>query len=140
MATRLSGLLLVLLGLSACAQNRIDSLPANVIWQLADFAGSAVVEGSRVTVEVDPAGTKLVGFTGCNYYTATLGGTFEMPRVGVIGLTKRACLSDELNAQERRFVELLRKASRIHTRGDEVLVVDTEAGALVFERLEKVDR
>jgi heat shock protein HslJ len=140
MASRLILTLLCGIGLSACAGNQIETLPKDNLWVLVDLAGVPAVEGSLLTLEIDRAGGRLIGSTGCNRYTASFAGGYESPHIGVIGMTKRACINDDLRKQERRFAELVRKIKRMATRGENVLILETVEGEMKFERTEVADR
>ena len=140
MAARLTLAALAGMALAACAANPVDSLVADTEWLLVDLAGRAPVADSRVTLSVEPDASRLSGFTGCNRYSATASGTFEALEVGIIGLTKRACLGDALNKQESRFIKALRGTTRVRTRGRDTLMLETAAGTLVFERIQRVER
>ncbi len=52
-----------------------------------------------VTLEVDADGRGFAGSTGCNRFTGEAGGTSADLDLGVLALTRRACMGDEANAE-----------------------------------------
>jgi heat shock protein HslJ len=53
----------------------------------------------EVTLEVDEDGRGFAGSTGCNRFSGEAGGTADDLDLGVLALTRRACMGDEANAE-----------------------------------------
>lgn len=53
----------------------------------------------EVTLEIDEDGRGFAGSTGCNRFTGEAGGTAGNLDLGVLALTRRACMGDEANAE-----------------------------------------
>ena len=140
MAARLIVASLFIMTLSSCAADQLGALPDKSLWRLTNLADFPPVVDAQVSLEINRTDAQLTGSTGCNRYSASFSGDFENPRVGAIGMTKRACISEKRREQERRFIQALRCTARIHTQGVDRLVVETDKGSLMFERIEMVDR
>ncbi len=95
-----------------------------------------LIEGSIVSVSFDPSG-KLAGNASVNRFSGTyrfdVDGRLEWPRAG-FALTKMAG-SAPLMAQERKFLETLRRTTKYHVE-EQQLVLQNQSGttALTFAR------
>ena len=107
---------------------------AGTEWQLVSLGppGSEenVVAGTTPTASFGEDG-RVVGNTGCNGY----GGTYEVRgdtiSIGRLVSTRRACLDQNANEQERRFLAALEAASRFRLSSDR-LTIFAERGRSVL--------
>ena len=103
-------------------------------WQLVSLgppnAEENVVAGTTPTANFGEDG-RVVGNTGCNGY----GGTYEVRgdtiSIGRLVSTRRACLDQNANEQERRFLAALEAASRFRLSSDR-LTIFAERGRTVL--------
>lgn len=95
-------------------------------WQLVSLGPSGtetrVVPGTTVTAKFGQDG-RVGGSTGCNTY----GGSYEVRgeniSIGRLISTKRACLDQNANEQERRFLEALEAANRFRITSDRLTII-----------------
>lgn len=92
------------------------------------------VPGTQLTIVFDPDGT-VSGDTGCNIFRGPYTLTGETIQFGNLIVTRRACLSDESNAQEQAFLAALTASTRVeHAAGRVTLRNDAGATQLVLAR------
>ena len=128
-------LLLFLLASPALVQGQ-RSL-AGTEWRLVSFGPSGseaeVVQGTTVTMNLGEDG-RVGGSTGCNSY----GGTYEVRgdtiSFGRLVSTRRACLDQNANEQERRFLAALEGANRFRLSSDR-LTIFSDRGRTVLNFL-----
>lgn len=116
-------LLLLLVAVPTLVQGQ-RSLPGTE-WRLVSFGppGSEadVVQGTTVTANFGEDG-RVGGSTGCNSY----GGTYEVRgdtiSFGRLVSTRRACLDQNANEQERRFLAALEAANRFRLTSDRLSI------------------
>jgi heat shock protein HslJ len=116
-------LLLLLIVVPAVVQGQRD-LPGTE-WRLVSLGPSGaeadVVQGTTVTIKFGEDG-RAGGSTGCNTY----GGTYEVRgdaiAFGRLVSTRRACLDQNANEQERRFLAALEAASRFRLSSDRLTI------------------
>ena len=126
--------LLLLIAVPAIVQGQ--SGLAGTEWRLVSFGPSGaevdVVQGTTVTANFGEDG-RVGGSTGCNNY----GGTYEVRgdtiSFGRLISTRRACLDQNANEQERRFLAALEAASRFRLSGGRLTIFsDRGRSALNF--------
>lgn len=108
---------------------------AGTEWRLVSLGPSGaetdVVQGTTVTIRFGEDG-RAGGSTGCNSY----GGTYEVRgdtiSFGRLISTKRACLDQNANEQERRFLAALEAANRFRVSGDRLTISDRGRTVLNF--------
>jgi heat shock protein HslJ len=88
-----------------------------------------------VTLDVDPAGTRISGSTGCNLYRAILRlSPGELAVTGPALMTQRACAAN-LMVQEVEFIDALLRSSGYELDGNELTLIDAGGKPLlVFVR------
>lgn len=107
-------------------------------WKLVSLGGEPVVADSLVTITFDDEG-RAMGSSGCNQYSTTYETDGDSIRFGVGVSTLRACLSDELNAQEAAYLAALGSAVRYILRDDTLIIEYGDGETLVFNRLLSLD-
>jgi uncharacterized protein (TIGR02246 family) len=117
---------------SPSGENRL----ANTQWRLASFGRSGsespAVEGTSVTLEFGADG-RAGGSGGCNSYRGNYQVRNDRLSFGQIISTKKACVDERANQQERRYFQALGSAARFElTDGRLVIFHDGERGALNF--------
>ncbi len=131
---------LALLSLASLAQSQTLSTDQRVLtgseWRLASFGAagseSSLVAGTTVTLKFGEDG-RASGSTGCNSY----GGTYQVRgdniSFGRLISTKRACLDQNANQQESRFLSALESANRFRISANRLtLLSDRGRNALNF--------
>lgn len=107
-----------------------QQLEAGRSWTLAgasDAGLQSVAEVAGIFIEVQEG--RLVGYAGCNRFSAPLTrGEGTAIQLGAAVATKRACVSDALNAAEQRFLETL-TAVRSFELNEQGLSLSTADGA-----------
>lgn len=107
-----------------------QQLEAGRSWTLAgasDGSLQSVAEAAGIFIEVQDA--RLVGYAGCNRFSAPLTrGEGTAIQLGAAVATKRACVSDALNAAEQRFLETLTAVRRFEL-SEQGLSLSTADGA-----------
>ncbi len=79
-------------------------------WVAEDITGHGVIDDSRVTLEIDPAG-RISGRGGCNRYGGAAKIADGAIAIGPVAATQMAC-AEALMAQEQRLFEALNTAER----------------------------
>jgi heat shock protein HslJ len=93
------------------------------------------VGSTPISLEVDPAGTRVSGSTGCNLYRAilnngTAGPSFQAPAL----MTAKACAAP-LMVQEVEFIDSLLRTRSYQVLGNELTLLDAAGNAvMVFAR------
>lgn len=113
-----------------------DTNPASPIgpeWRLIELNGVPSIEpegDSRPHIRLLAEGTRLTGFTGCNNFNGqfTQDGT-GLRVTGPLAMTRRACLEQNLNAQEQRFAAALEAMTR-YTISEDILTIYGPDGRL----------
>jgi heat shock protein HslJ len=115
-------LLVLLIAVPAVVQTQTL---AGTEWRLVSLGPSGaetdVVAGTTVTAKFGEDG-RVGGSTGCNNY----GGTYEVRgdaiSIGRLISTKRACLDQNANEQERRFLGALEAANSFRLTSDRLII------------------
>lgn len=100
------------------------------VWHAEAIAGRDVVDGSTVTLKIE--GGRVSGKAGCNGYGGPVEIHGDRVKFGAIFSTKMACLSNGVMEQEQRYLNVLQSATRGEIRGDGVLIISGDGGALEF--------
>lgn len=105
-------------------------------WRLASLGPSGaetdIVQGTTVTAKFGEDG-RVGGSTGCNSYGGTYRVRGETISFGRLISTKRACLDQNANEQERRFLAALEAANRFRLSEDRLTIfADRARTALNF--------
>lgn len=108
----------------------------NTDWALEEIDGSPVIDRVQSTIRFQ-ANERVIGWGGCNRYSANFSSGFQYFKVGPIISTRRVC-PPVVMEQEERFFTALQKSRSIRMEGAH-LVIDSEATAkpLKFGRLKK---
>jgi len=101
-------------------------------WVVEEFAGAAVVEGSRMTLNFRADG-RLSGRSSCNEYAAAYSLTGEGLAVSNAARTKKLC-EPSLMRQEEAFLELLTNVMRFTLSSDGALVLHAGDGRAMTAR------
>jgi putative lipoprotein len=105
-------------------------------WVLEEIDGSPVIDRVQSTIRFQ-ANERIVGWGGCNRYSANFRSGSKFFIVGPIASTRRIC-PPVVMEQEQRFFAVLQKSSSIRMEGAN-LVIDSEATEkpLKFGRLKE---
>lgn len=90
-------------------------------WQLVAIDGTPAVDGTLVTLSFNADGS-LNGDSGCNLYRSTYTVEGSALTVDPVLSTRRACLSDELNAQETALLAALEAATSYTLRPGQLFI------------------
>jgi heat shock protein HslJ len=106
----------------------------NTDWALEEIDGNPVIDRVQSTIRFQ-ANERIVGWGGCNRYSANFSSGFKYFKVGPITSTRRVC-PPVVMEQEERFFTALQKSRSIRMEGA-YLLIDSEATAkpLKFGRL-----
>ena len=111
-----------------------QQLEAGRSWTLAgasDAGLQSVAEAAGIFIEVQDG--RLVGYAGCNRFSAPLTrGEGTDIQLGATVATKRACVSDALNAAEQRFLETLTAVRRFELSEQGLSLSTAEGASLSF--------
>lgn len=138
-----SKVLLIIIALflmAACSQTKRLRMGVeefqNTDWALVEIDGSPVKDRVLSTIRFQ-ANERIVGWGGCNRYSANFRSGFKYFEVGPITSTRRTCPAVVMD-QEERFFTVLQKSHSIRMEGTH-LVIDSEATQkpLKFGRLKK---
>jgi putative lipoprotein len=103
-----------------------------VEWVVEDLNGGGIIDRSRATL-VFGADGRLSGRASCNTYTAEYAASGDTVRVSNVAGTARAC-APSLMAQEQRFYDALKAATRFEFRADGALVLHAGDGRRILAR------
>lgn len=107
------------------ADEQLVFVPAPVLegsqWQLVAIDGTPAVDGTLVTLSFHADGS-LNGDSGCNLYRSTYTVEGSALTVGPVLSTRRACLSDDLSAQETALLAALEAATGYTLRPDHLFI------------------
>ena len=108
----------------------------NTDWVLEEIDGRPVIDRVQSTIRFQ-ANERIVGWGGCNRYSANFRSGSKFFEVGPIASTKRTC-PPVVMEQEERFFAVLQKSSSVRMEGAN-LVIDSEATVkpMKFGRLKK---
>ena len=140
MKSRVLLIIFTLFLIVACSQTkklRMDVDEFNSTdWVLEEIDGSPVIDRVQSTIRFQ-ANERIVGWGGCNRYSANFNSGIKFFEVGPIASTRRIC-PPVVMAQEERFFTALQKSRSIRMEGA-YLLIDSEATAmpLKFGRLKK---
>ena len=94
-------------------------------WRLVSLGPSGaeadVIQGTTVTARFGEDG-RVSGSTGCNSYSGTYEVRGETISFGRLISTRRACLDQNANEQERRFLAALEAANRFRLAGERLTI------------------
>ena len=103
-------------------------------WRLVSLgpAGSEneVVPGTTVTLSFGEDG-RASGSTGCNSYSGTYEVRGDSLSFGRLVSTRRACLDQNANQQEQRFLSLLESANRFRLASDRLTILSERARSVL---------
>ncbi|MEO0997045.1 MAG: META domain-containing protein [Pseudomonadota bacterium] len=103
-------------------------------WRLESLGETAVLDGTEITLTFG-ADNSLAGSAGCNRFNAAYRRDGESLYVSALALTRMACPTPGVMAQEQRFVELLEAALRVgEADGRLTIVSETGPTTLTFVR------
>lgn len=120
----------LLVGAPALAQTPEPVQVLDVAWTLTRLDGERVPAEPPVTATFESDGS-LTGSGGCNDYSATWTSDGSSLTVSDLQATRKAC-SDAIDAQERRYFELLGEAASWTLVGTAVTVTSSDGATLVF--------
>lgn len=103
-----------------------------VEWVVEDLNGGGIIDRSRATL-VFGADGRLSGRASCNTYTAAYTASGDTVRVSDVVGTSRTC-APSLMAQEQRFYDALKNATRFQFRADGALVLHADDGRRILAR------
>jgi heat shock protein HslJ len=103
------------------------------MWQLAAIDGAPAADGALVTLLFAEDGS-LGGDSGCNRYRSSYSADADAGTLAIepVLSTRRACLSEELSAQEAALLTGLEAADRYSLRPDRLLITTTAGQRLEF--------
>jgi heat shock protein HslJ len=132
------GVAMAALTVGGCSSQ--PEIPDTSYWRLVEMLGAPPIAGSEITLTLDQTRSRVTGTAGCNRYQTGYGGDLSAPTFSMAGLTKKMCHQpDGIMEQERKYVELLRTATRFDLDERE-MVLQLPEGTLRFERVVMVDR
>ncbi len=91
-----------------------------------------VVPGTEPSLTVE--GDRVSGSTGCNRYSGAWAQTGNDVTIGPLGTTLRLCNPEAVREQERRFLDLLGRATAVAGDGTSIRLTAPDGTALVFAR------
>jgi heat shock protein HslJ len=117
-------------------------------WRLTAVEGHAAEIGGWATAGIvmtidthDEGWLVLGGHAGCNSYFGSMTISDESLEVGMIGLTRMACLQPGIMEREHSFVSMMQNATQAWLTGDQRLILRGEGDwRLIFVRDESVRR
>lgn len=123
--------------LAGCAPIQDQSLPPVALdgtdWTLAVISGQAPVSASKVTLKFEEGSAS--GSGGCNQYRSAVTREGNKLAFGMTSSTKRACLSQEMNAQETAYLQALSNVASYAVASDRLTLADGNGTTLLeFER------
>lgn len=103
------------------------------MWQLAAIDGAPAADGALVTLLFAEDGS-LVGDSGCNRYRSSYSADADAGTLMIepVLSTRRACLSEELSAQEAALLTGLEAAARYSLRPDRLIITTAQGQRLEF--------
>jgi heat shock protein HslJ len=110
----------------------------NTQWRLASFGAvgseAPVLPGSDVTLQFGADGT-VGGNSGCNSFGGKYSLTNDMLVLSELNSTLRACLDENANQQEQRYLEALQTTGKVELAGDQLKIqYDGGNSVLTFNR------
>jgi copper homeostasis protein (lipoprotein) len=115
---------------ATCAGRTSGATLENTDWRLLELGGRPAGVAENTTkpyLQLDPAQKQARGSTGCNRFFGPYVLSGDSLRFGPLASTRRACLDQEMNRQERAFLEAL-SATRRWQVTEDTLVLTGEAG------------
>nr|WP_298686329.1 META domain-containing protein [uncultured Dongia sp.] len=103
------------------------------VWVAETIAGAPVVEGTDVTLKLDPDG-RSGGKAGCNSYGAGYQRDGSKLIFEQAFSTKMFCSPDVLMAQEQAYLDLLGRVTGYQTQGDKLILNATDGKTIVFHK------
>jgi putative lipoprotein len=102
-------------------------------WVLEDLNGTAVVAGTRATLDFAEKG-RATGTGSCNRYFATVEISGSSIRFGAVGATRMACAATAVSLQEVKYFAALEAASRFTLEGGVLSIYGDAKRPLRFRR------
>ena len=109
-----------------------DALLIGDEWVVDDIGGGGIIDRSRVTLDFGVDG-RLAGRASCNAYTTSYLLTGENVTVGTTATTMMSC-PPSLQAQERRFLEILQRVRRFDISETGALALQDDLGRRISAR------
>ena len=126
--TPVAALVALVAMLAACA-GRVAPSGASLegtYWRLVELGGRPAAgtgHSREAHLEFAADGGRVTGSTGCNRLTGSFTRDAAMLRFGATATTRMACLDPSLNAQEQRFLAVLRDTERHEIAGDTLTLI-----------------
>ena len=114
---------------------------AGAEWRLVELEGRPVVSGTidrpHLRFTSDSDSLRVGGSTGCNFLSGSYEASGSTLRFGPLITTKRACVDEDVNAQEARFVGALRRTDGFAIDGPGLTLLSGAQPVARFERGER---
>ncbi len=128
--------LFALLALAACARTETADVAGR--WEVQQIAGASLGEGVDVWIEINADANEMIGFTGCNNFSAPLSTFGDAVTVGAIAEEVGECADPAAATDEARFLAVLPNIQRRIVHGDSLELSDATPGVDALIKLRRV--
>ena len=122
-------------GLAGCEALQRSELPAELAgpWVVQQIAGAALGEGVDIYFAIDAEAGAMIGFTGCNRFSAPMSSFAGALAVGAIQEEPGQCNSAEAGTDEARFLGVLPAIQRYARRGASLEFLSADHGEALLK-------